>query len=49
MGVAGMLELLRENHRLQQTSAADGHAISDDRRRLGRTVIGEVVAMVPSW
>jgi hypothetical protein len=44
-----MLELLRENDRFQQTSAEDGHAISDDRRRLGRAVIGEVVARVSSW
>jgi hypothetical protein len=43
-----MLELLRENHRLQQTSAEDGHAIIDDRRRWERTVMGEVVAMVSS-
>jgi hypothetical protein len=44
-----MLELLRENHRFQQTSAVDGHAIIDDRRRGKRTVIGEVVVMVSRW
>jgi hypothetical protein len=43
-----MLGLLRENHRLQQTSEEAGHAISDDRRRPGRAIIGEVVAMVSS-
>jgi hypothetical protein len=44
-----MLKLLRKNNRLRQTSAEDGHAIIDDRRRLGRTVMGEVVAMLSSW
>jgi hypothetical protein len=47
MGVAGMLELLKGNNRLQQTSAEAGYAISDDRRRVGRTVTGEVAAPVP--
>jgi hypothetical protein len=44
-----MLELLRGNNRFQQTSTEDSHAISDDRCRRGRTVTGEVVAMVSSW
>jgi hypothetical protein len=41
-----MRELLKGNNRLQRTSVEDGQAIIDDRRRLRRTVLGEVVATV---